>query len=66
MLTYSRTSGLFAGVSLDGASLSPDTDANMRLYDKSVSAREVVEGTGITLTPAGQQLVTLLNSKAKM
>ena len=64
MLTYSRTSGLFAGVSLDGASLSPDTDANMRLYGKSVSAREVVEGTGIKLTPAGQQLVTLLNSKA--
>ena len=43
MLTYSRTSGLFAGVSLDGASLSPDSDANQRLYDKSVSAREIVE-----------------------
>jgi SH3 domain-containing YSC84-like protein 1 len=63
MLTYSRTSGLFAGVSLDGASLEPDKDANQRLYDKSVSAREVVSG-GVTPTPAGQQLVSLLNSKA--
>jgi lipid-binding SYLF domain-containing protein len=64
MLTYSRTSGLFAGVSLDGSTLDPDTSANERLYGKPVSAREVVGGTGITTTPAGQQLVSLLNSKA--
>ncbi len=63
MLTYSRTSGLFAGVSLDGASLNPDSDANQRLYDKSVSAREIVGG-GVTPTPAGQALVSLLNGKA--
>ena len=64
ILTYARTSGLFAGVSLDGSSLEPDSDANMRLYGKAASAREIVSGTGITPTPAGQQLVTLLNSKA--
>jgi lipid-binding SYLF domain-containing protein len=63
MLTYARTSGLFAGVSLDGASLDPDSDANQRLYGKPVSAREIVEG-GVTATPAGQQLVSLLNTKA--
>ncbi|MGB8772283.1 MAG: lipid-binding SYLF domain-containing protein [Candidatus Korobacteraceae bacterium] len=62
MLTYSRTSGVFAGVSLDGASLSPDSDANQRLYDKSVSAREIVSG-GVKPTPAGEQLITLLNSR---
>jgi lipid-binding SYLF domain-containing protein len=63
MLTYSRTSGLFAGVSLDGASLEPDKDANQRLYDKAVSARDITSG-GVTPTSAGQQLVSLLNSKA--
>jgi SH3 domain-containing YSC84-like protein 1 len=63
-LTYSRTSGVFAGVSLDGSSLEPDSDANQRLYGKPASAREIVGGTGITTTPAGQQLVSLLNSKA--
>ncbi len=63
MLTYSRTSGLFAGVSLDGASLEPDKDANQRLYDKAASARDIVGG-GVTATPAGKQLVSLLNSKA--
>jgi lipid-binding SYLF domain-containing protein len=63
MLTYSRASGLFAGVSLDGASLDPDSDANQRLYGKSISAREIVEG-GAKATPAGQQLVSLLDGKA--
>ena len=63
ILTYARTSGLFAGVSLDGSSLEPDSDANQRLYGKAASAREIVSG-GVTATAAGQQLVTLLNSKA--
>jgi len=64
MLTYSRTSGLFAGLSLNGSSLDPDSDANQRLYGKPVSAREIVTGNAVKATPAGQSLVSLLNSKA--
>jgi lipid-binding SYLF domain-containing protein len=64
MLTYARSSGLFAGVSLDGASLDPDTSANQRLYGKPASAKEIVSGSGITATPAGQSLASLLDSKA--
>ncbi len=63
ILTYARTSGLFAGVSLDGASLDPDSDANQRLYGKALSARDIVS-TEVKPTPAGQQLVSLLDSKA--
>jgi SH3 domain-containing YSC84-like protein 1 len=63
MLTYSRSSGLFAGVSLDGASLNPDSDANGRLYGGSPSAKEIVSG-GAKATPAGASLVSLLDSKA--
>jgi lipid-binding SYLF domain-containing protein len=63
MLTYARSSGLFAGVSLDGASLDPDASANERLYGKAASAKEIVSGTGITVTPAGQALDTMLNTK---
>jgi lipid-binding SYLF domain-containing protein len=63
MLTYSRTSGLFAGVSLNGASLSPDGDANQRLYDKSVSAMDIVRHGDVTATPAGASFASLLNSK---
>jgi len=62
MLTYSRSSGLFAGASIDGASLDPDTSANERLYGKAVSAKEVASGS-VKPTPAGQSLVSLLDSK---
>jgi len=63
MLTYSRSSGVFAGVSLDGASLEPDTSANERLYGKPASAREIVSGS-VKPTPAGSSLASLLDSKA--
>jgi len=63
IFTYARSSGLFAGVSLSGASLSSDDSANQRLYDKSVSAQEIVRGNAVTPTPAGSALVSLLNSK---
>jgi lipid-binding SYLF domain-containing protein len=44
VLTYSRSKGLFAGVSLDGASMDSDNDANKSLYGKDRSAKEIVEG----------------------
>ena len=62
MLTYSRSSGLFAGASLDGASLDPDSNANERLYSKTASAKDIVSG-GVKPTTAGQELVSLLDSK---
>ena len=62
MLTYGRSKGLFAGVSLNGSSLDPDTSANERLYGKAVSAKQIVSGE-VKATPAGQSLESLLNSK---
>ena len=42
ILTYSRSRGLFAGISLDGSTLRPDNSATEKVYGKKVSAREVV------------------------
>jgi lipid-binding SYLF domain-containing protein len=64
ILTYSRTKGLFAGISLNGASLDPATDANERLYGKEYSAKDIVMGGNVKPTPAGQALISLLDSKA--
>ncbi len=61
VLTYSRSKGLFAGVSLEGASMSPDNDANKKLYGKEIGAREIVTGTE-SIVPAGRSLVSLLNA----
>jgi lipid-binding SYLF domain-containing protein len=64
ILTYSRTKGLFAGVSLDGATLDPDGDANGRLYGQGVSAQSVITGTSVKATPAGQSFSSVLNQNA--
>jgi len=45
MLSYSRSRGLFAGVSLEGATLRPDDDANRELYGKPMTNRAVLTGT---------------------
>jgi lipid-binding SYLF domain-containing protein len=63
ILTYARTKGLFAGISLNGASLDPDGDANGRLYGQGVSSQQIVSGDA-KATPGGMSLVSLLNSKA--
>jgi SH3 domain-containing YSC84-like protein 1 len=62
MLTYSRTKGLFAGVSLNGASLDADEDANHRLYGSAVTAQQILTGGDVKTTPAGHNLVALLDS----
>jgi len=63
ILTYARASGLFAGTSLGGATLAPDSDANRRLYNKPLSAKEIVLQSSVQPTPAGESLTALLNSK---
>jgi len=50
LLTYSRARGLFAGVSLEGATLRPDDDANKDLYGKEIPSRDIVKGN--TAPPA--------------
>lgn len=44
LLSYSRSRGLFAGVSLDGATLRPDDDANKDMYGRQMSNKDVVLG----------------------
>ncbi|SRR5579871_688389 len=50
ILTWSRAKGLFAGVSLSGATLREDEDWNTELYGKPIKNREII--TGSTPAPA--------------
>jgi lipid-binding SYLF domain-containing protein len=61
VLTYSRSKGLFAGVSIEGASIDTDTQANKKLYGKEIGAKEIVTGTQ-EVVPAAEPLVSLLNT----
>lgn len=60
MLTYSRARGLFAGVSLEGASLRPDEEGNDALYGRKISASDIVMGPAPETPSAAQKLVSLL------
>ena len=60
LLTYSRSRGLFAGVSLEGATLKPDDDANKDLYGKPMSNKDIVKGN-LTSPPAAAGLLGVLN-----
>jgi SH3 domain-containing YSC84-like protein 1 len=64
IFTYGRAKGLFAGMSLSGASLEPDGNANQRLYGKQVSANDILVANAVKATPGGQALISLLDSKA--
>jgi lipid-binding SYLF domain-containing protein len=50
MLSYSRSRGLFAGISLEGATLRPDEETNRELYGRDATNREIL--TGDFRTPA--------------
>ena len=54
MLSYSRSRGLFAGVSLEGATLRPDEEANRELYARDATNREILTGDFKTPAAAGK------------
>src|SRR6202163_3901144 len=57
MLSYSRSRGVFAGVSLEGTTLRPDDDANRRLYGRDASAATIITEPKIDAPPSGKMLV---------
>ena len=60
MLTYSRSRGLFAGVSLEGSTLREDGSANEKVYGKKVSARQIVRQHAVNTPAAGRLMIATL------
>lgn len=44
ILSYSRSRGVFAGLSLEGSTLRQDLDGNKALYGKTMTNKEIIEG----------------------
>ena len=61
MLSWSRSRGVFAGVSLKGTTLRPDREDNEALYGMPYSTKEVVNGN-VRPTAAGRALISTLNT----
>jgi lipid-binding SYLF domain-containing protein len=61
ILSYSRSRGLFAGISLEGSTLRQDGSANEKLYGRKVTAKQIVRERKVGVPASGQELVGLLN-----
>jgi lipid-binding SYLF domain-containing protein len=55
ILAWSRSKGLFAGISLSGATLRPDEEVNAELYGRKIGNRDVLNG-GVEPPPAAHSL----------
>ncbi len=62
VFSYSKTKGLFAGVSLEGSALIERRDANEKLYNSRITASQILQG-GVRPPPAAEPLMRVLNSR---
>jgi lipid-binding SYLF domain-containing protein len=61
ILSYSRSRGAFAGISLSGSTVRPDNDANERIYGKKIPAKDIVLRAAVAPTADAKQLLYVLN-----
>jgi len=64
ILSYSRSRGLFAGVSLEGSTLRPDDDASADVYGRKITAKEIVLEHKVAVPASGRELVRILQKNA--
>jgi lipid-binding SYLF domain-containing protein len=60
ILSYSRSRGVFAGISLEGSTIRPDDDASADVYGHPIRASEIVRGEHTGVPETGRHLVNVL------
>jgi SH3 domain-containing YSC84-like protein 1 len=63
ILSYSRSRGVFAGISLEGSTIRADNKANEQIYRKKLEAKEIVLSDVVQVPAAAEQLVSTLDTK---
>ncbi len=61
MLSWSRSKGIFGGVSLAGSTIRSDDGANKNLYGKDLDAKQIIVQKQVKTPPAGKPLIALLD-----
>ena len=64
VLSYSRSKGLFAGISLEGSTLRSDGSANEKLYGQKLTAKGIIRDGKVKAPPSASELVALLDKKS--
>lgn len=62
ILSYSRSKGLFAGVSLEGSTIREDKEDNQDLYGRAISAKQIVLENAVGVPEGGARLVGVLQA----
>ena len=60
ILSYSRSRGVFAGISLEGSTIRSDDDASEQVYGHAIKAKDIVRGEHTGVPETGRQLVNAL------
>jgi SH3 domain-containing YSC84-like protein 1 len=64
ILSYSRSKGLFAGISLEGSTLRSDGGANKNLYGKELNAEDIILKGAVKPPAAASTLISVLNKRS--
>jgi len=64
ILSYSRSRGVFAGISLEGSTLRPDDDASTQVYGHAIKAEDIVRGKKTHVPATGRHLLRVLEKNA--
>ena len=64
ILSYSRSRGVFVGISLEGSTLRPDDEASEQVYGHAIKAKDIVRGDKTHVPATGRHLVRILEKSA--
>ena len=64
ILSYSRSRGLFAGISLEGSTLRPDDEASEQIYGHAIKAKQIVRSKNTGVPSTGRHFVNVLQKSA--
>jgi SH3 domain-containing YSC84-like protein 1 len=64
ILSYSRSRGVFAGISLEGSTIRPDDEASEQVYGHAIKAKDIVRGEHTSVPDSGRHLVNVLQKSA--
>lgn len=64
ILSYSRSRGLFAGVSLEGSTIRPDDEASEQVYGRAIKAADIVRSDKMSAPASGRLLAAVLQKSA--
>jgi lipid-binding SYLF domain-containing protein len=66
ILSYSRSRGLFAGISLGGAVLTQDNNSNSSYYGKYLTSKDILLNNAVSIQPSSKELTNALNEYSSL